>query len=75
MMTTPTTWTRLNLRITEVYSRAQSWLRGRLEPVDERGGGRNSDEGFHIGGGAVIGGLIAAGVGAFVARQLGLLGD
>ncbi len=43
------------------------------EPMDERGGGRNSDEGFHIAGGAIIAGAIAAGVGAFVAKKLGLL--
>lgn len=43
------------------------------EPMDERGGGRNSDEGFHIAGGAIIAGAIAAGVGAFVANKLGLL--
>ncbi len=45
----------------------------RLEPLDERGGGRNSDEGLHIGAGAVIAGAIAVGVGAFVTNKLGLL--
>lgn len=50
-----------------------SWLHGRLGAVDERGGGRNTDEGFHISGGAIIAGAIAAGVGAFVARKLGAL--
>lgn len=45
----------------------------RLEPLDERGGGRNSDEGLHIGAGAVIAGSIAVGVGAFVTNKLGLL--
>lgn len=64
-------WTGLSLRIIELYT----WFRSRLEPVDERGGGRNSDEGFHIGAGVIIGGAIAAGVGAYVARQLGALGD
>jgi hypothetical protein len=44
-----------------------------LEPVDERGGGRNSDEGMHIGAGAVIAGTIAAGIGAFIASKLGAL--
>lgn len=48
-------------------------IRQRLEPLDERGGGRNSDEGMHIGAGAVIAGTIAAGVGAFVANKLGAL--
>jgi hypothetical protein len=44
-----------------------------IEPIDERGGGRNSDEGMHIGAGAVIAGTIAAGVGAFIANRLGML--
>ncbi|WP_300007396.1 hypothetical protein [Pseudonocardia sp.] len=48
-------------------------IRLRLEPLDERGGGRNSDEGMHIGAGAVIAGTIAAGIGAFVASKLGAL--
>lgn len=48
-------------------------IRLRLEPLDERGGGRNSDEGMHIGAGAVIAGTIAAGIGAFVANKLGAL--
>lgn len=48
-------------------------LQLRLRPLDDRGGGRNSDEGLHIGAGAVIAGTIAAGVGAFVANKLGLL--
>ena len=48
-------------------------VRLRLEPLDERGGGRNSDEGVHIGAGAVIAGTIAAGVGAFITSKLGAL--
>ena len=48
-------------------------LRLRIDPIDERGGGRNSDEGFHIGAGAVIAGVIAAGVGAYVTTKLGAL--
>lgn len=48
-------------------------VRLRFEPLDERGGGRNSDEGMHIGAGAVIAGTIAAGIGAFVASKLGVL--
>jgi hypothetical protein len=47
--------------------------RARLEAVDERGGGRNTDEGFHIAAGAVIAGSIAAGVSAYVATKLGAL--
>ena len=50
------------------------WLLQRVEPVDERGGGRNTDEGFHIAAGAVIAGTIAAAVGAFIAKKLGALG-
>lgn len=50
-------------------------LSARLGPVDDRGGGRNTDEGFHISGGAIVAGAIAAGVGAFIARKLGALGD
>jgi hypothetical protein len=48
-------------------------IRMRLEPLDDRGGGRNSDEGLHISAGAVIAGTIAAGVGAFIANKLGAL--
>ncbi len=62
--------------ISSFVTRAQhlAWtVRLRLEPVDERGGGRNSDEGLHIGAGAVIAGTIAIGVGAFVSNKLGLL--
>jgi hypothetical protein len=62
--------------ITKLAAQARQllWtLRLRLEPFDERGGGRNSDEGLHIGAGAVIAGTIAVGVSAFVANKLGLL--
>lgn len=48
-------------------------LTARVGPVDERGGGRNTDEGFHIAGGAVIAGAIATAVGAFIAKKLGAL--
>jgi len=48
-------------------------VRVQLEQLDERGGGRNTDEGFHISAGAVIAGTIAAGVAAFVANKLGVL--
>ncbi|WP_299736738.1 hypothetical protein [Pseudonocardia sp. 73-21] len=53
---------------------AVAWCQDRLEPLhDERGGGRNTDEGFHISAGAIIAGTIAAGVGAFIAKKLGAL--
>ncbi|MDN5914219.1 MAG: hypothetical protein L0I76_03780 [Pseudonocardia sp.] len=61
---------------TRVLIRLQhhAWnVRLRLEPIDERGGGRNTDEGFHISAGAVIAGVITAGVAAFVADKLGAL--
>ena len=45
----------------------------RLGPVDERGGGRNTDEGFHIAGGAVVAGVIVTAVGAFIAKKMGAL--
>lgn len=60
----------LTLLLVEVIGR----LSARLGPVDERGGGRNTDEGFHISGGAVIAAAVAAGVGAFIAKKLGALG-
>lgn len=54
--------------------RAYAWWRARLEPLaDERGGGRNTDEGFHISAGAIIAGTIATAVGVFVAKKLGAL--
>lgn len=62
-------WSAFTLRATETLA----WITTRLGPMDERGGGRNTDEGFHISGGAVVAGAIAAGVGAFVARKLGAL--
>ncbi|MHA6781713.1 hypothetical protein ACVGOW_12075 [Pseudonocardia saturnea] len=61
----------LNLLALDVIGR----LGARMGPVDDRGGGRNTDEGFHISGGAIVAGAIAAGVGAFIARKLGALGD
>jgi len=62
-------YNRLSLFVSETYLAVQ----GRIGPVDERGGGRNSDEGFHIGAGAIIGAAIAAGVGAYVAKKIGAL--
>jgi len=66
----------MNLLATRARARLLhlAWaLRAQLEQVDERGGGRNTDEGFHISAGAIIAGTIAAGVGAFVANKLGVL--
>lgn len=59
----------LTLLVIEVLRR----FTGRLGPVDERGGGRNTDEGFHIAGGAVIAGTVVAAVGAFIAKKMGAL--
>lgn len=60
---------RLTLLVVDVLHR----LSGRIGPVDERGGGRNTDEGFHIAGGAVVAAAIATAVGAFIAKKLGAL--
>lgn len=43
--------------------------------ADETGGGRNTDEGFHISGGAIAAGVIVTAVGAFVANKMGALGS
>ena len=59
--------------ITDRLHHAAWTVRLRLAAIDERGGGRNTDEGFHISGGAVVAGVIVAGVGAFVAKKLGVL--
>ncbi|SDG77289.1 hypothetical protein [Pseudonocardia oroxyli] len=56
-----------------VVTEAHLALLRRTGPMDERGGGRNSDEGFHIGAGAVLGGLILTAVGGYVAKKLGAL--
>jgi hypothetical protein len=75
----PTTFHRIVGRVKAAASVALAWLlttvwtTKAIEPVDERGGGRNSDEGFHIAGGALIAGAIVAGVAAFVANKLGAL--
>jgi hypothetical protein len=61
--------TSLTLFVLDVLRR----LGSQIGPVDERGGGRNTDEGFHIAGGAVIAGAIATAVGAFIAKKLGAL--
>ncbi|MBW0113814.1 hypothetical protein [Pseudonocardia abyssalis] len=63
----------LTTRAWAQLSRAVWLLSSRWEPLDERGGGRNTDEGFHISAGAVIAGVIATAVGAFIAKKLGAL--
>ena len=63
----------LTLWTVDLVARIHARLGARLGPVDERGGGRNTDEGFHIAGGAVVAGAIATGVGAFIAKKLGAL--
>ena len=60
---------RFHRAVWSVHARISRW-----EPVDERGGGRNTDEGFHISAGAVLAGTIAALAGAFIAKKLGALG-
>ena len=62
------------LKINNWLTTAMLWVLRHVEPLDERGGGRNTDEGFHIAAGAVIAGTIAAAVGAFIAKKLGALG-
>ena len=66
----------MNLLATRARARLihLAWtLRARLDQVDERGGGRNTDEGFHIAGGAVVAGVIVTAVGAFIAKKMGAL--
>ena len=81
----PTLPARITLLVTEAHTRLATGLTSglstglatglsrRLGPVDETGGGRNTDEGFHISGGAVVAGAITVGVSAFVAKKLGAL--
>ena len=63
------------VRMTVTLLVVDLWHRvgARLGPVDERGGGRNTDEGFHIAGGAVVAGVIVTAVGAFIAKKMGAL--
>lgn len=63
------------IRISIALAAADAWQRlaQRLGPVDEAGGGRNSDEGIHISAGAILAGIIATAVAAFVAKKLGAL--
>ena len=74
--TTRTTGVRAaRLQITVTLLVVDLWHRlgARLGPMDERGGGRNTDEGFHIAGGAVVAGVIVTAVGAFIAKKMGAL--
>ena len=59
-------------KVTMWATEVQLRLTGALE--DETGGGRNTDEGFHISGGAIAAGVIVTAVGAFVANRMGALG-
>ena len=64
---------RLQIAVTLLVVDLWRRLGARLGPVDERGGGRNTDEGFHIAGGAVVAGVIVTAVGAFIAKKMGAL--
>ena len=64
---------RIRLTLTLLAVEVVRRLGARTGPLDERGGGRNTDEGFHIAGGAVVAGAIVTGVGAFIAKKLGAL--
>ena len=64
---------RLTLLATQAHTRLTEQATGRWGPVDETGGGRNTDEGFHISGGAIAAGVIVTAVGAFVAQKMGAL--
>jgi len=64
---------RIRVSIALVVADLVDRLGRRLGPVDERGGGRNSDEGIHISAGAILAGVIATAVAAFVAKKLGAL--
>ena len=62
---------RLRMNLTLFVVEMLRRLGGRMGPVDECGGGRNTDEGFHIAGGAVVAGVIVTAVGAFIAKKMG----
>ncbi|MBA2302632.1 MAG: hypothetical protein H0W08_08360 [Acidobacteria bacterium] len=64
---------RIRVSIALVVADLVDRLGRRFGPVDERGGGRNSDEGIHISAGAILAGIIATAVAAFVAKKLGAL--
>lgn len=59
--------------VTMWATEVQMRLAGVVE--DETGGGRNTDEGFHISGGAIAAGVVVTAVGAFVANKMGALGN
>ncbi len=60
---------RANLAAVDAQARLDS-----LAGEPEFGGGRNVDEGFHIGIGAAAAGVIGLAVAAFVATRMGVLG-
>ena len=64
---------RIRVSIALVVADLVDRLGRRFGPVDEWGGGRNSDEGIHISAGAILAGIIATAVAAFVAKKLGAL--
>jgi hypothetical protein len=60
---------RANLAAVDVQARLES-----LATEPELGGGRNVDEGFHIGIGAAAAGVIGLAVAAFIATKMAVLG-
>lgn len=60
---------RANLAAMQAQARLES-----LTTEPELGGGRNVDEGFHIGIGAAAAGVIGLAVAGFVANRMGVLG-
>jgi hypothetical protein len=68
MNTITTLRNRANLAVITAQTRMVA-----LTEEPELGGARNSDEGFHIGGGAVAAGVITVAVGAFITKKMGLL--
>jgi len=68
-MSTTTLRDRANLALINAQTRMAA-----LTEEPELGGGRNTDEGFHIGIGAAAAGVIGVAVAAFVAKKMGALG-
>ena len=60
---------RANLAAVQAQARLDA-----LTTEPELGGGRNVDEGFHIGIGAAAAGVIGLAVAGFVAKKMGVLG-
>lgn len=60
---------RANLAALDAHARLSS-----LTAEPELGGGRNVDEGFHIGIGAAAAGVIGIAVAGFIANRMGVLG-